>query len=339
MELLAKEFSNTLTRIEINGEKLDLAIEAHSEIRDYLESSPELENWGLNTVLIGSYARRTGIYPGKDVDIFAKLINLDTSTSPKYIHDTIFDILYDKYGDRAEKQRRSVKISFDYDSRNIEFSVDVVPAVKYGEKWAIPSSDIDLWELSDAPERWIRTDPEKFTEITQTINSTIQINDQGAYVPTVKLIKQIRKHWLDDNKPGGLFFELMTYWAFKNGLDGKSYGELVTNTLASIEVQLMNISTAPVLEPVLNIPLEPQPDASEISNAISVIKSLLEQAQKALSSDKCLAGSIWRKIFGENTRGMCFPIPEGCDEFGKKLFPIATVRSKGPKEAGGFGKD
>jgi len=339
MELLTKEFSETLIRIEINGEKLELAIDAHREINNYLSSVEKLKSWGLETILIGSYARRTGIYPGKDVDIFAKLTKLNTTTSPRIVHDTIYDILSEKYGNRVEKQRRSVKVSFDYDSRNIEFSVDVVPAVKHREIWAIPSQDIDLWDLSEATERWVATNPEKLTEITQAINNAIQINGQGAYVPTVKLIKQIRKHWLGENKPGGLFFEIMTYWAFNTGLEGKSFAELVTDVLESIEIQLRNISTAPIIEPALNIQFEPQPEASELSNAVSVIESILKQAQTALSSNKCLAGSIWRKIFGENTRGKCFPIPEGCDEFGKELFPIAAVHSKGPKEAGGFGED
>ena len=83
METLPNQFKDALSRIEIKGEKRARAIGAHSEIRSYLEENEILYKWGIDTVLIGSYARHTGIHPGHDVDVFSKLTNLDMKMEPK----------------------------------------------------------------------------------------------------------------------------------------------------------------------------------------------------------------------------------------------------------------
>jgi tRNA nucleotidyltransferase (CCA-adding enzyme) len=45
-------------------------------------------------VLIGSYARHTAIWPGKDVDVFTKLTRLSVgATNPRTIFEHVRDIL------------------------------------------------------------------------------------------------------------------------------------------------------------------------------------------------------------------------------------------------------
>lgn len=334
MSKLNTEFKTLISNIEINSRKIDFTIKAHTKVREVLNKSDQLQKWGLNDVLIGSYARKTGIYPGKDVDIFAKLENLNTTYSPKLIHDTIFNILQKEFGNRSSKQTRSVKISFNYPDDLIEFSVDIVPAVKYSDIWAIPSMDTEIWESGEEGEIWVKTNPEKLTKLTQQINSTNLLNGQGAYVPCVKMIKQIRANKLKDAKPGGLFFELMTYWAFQKGIVGESFEEIITNTISNIKQQLE--ASNPIIDPVLDTPFNPQPDYTTRSLFITTFNELEEKSKKALKDDICPAGVIWREIFGSNDKGVCFPIPEGCDEFGKKLAPIVAVSSKGSEEADGF---
>jgi hypothetical protein len=75
-------------------------------------------------------------------------------------------VLVAKYGKRAEPQRRAVKVSFGDDG----FSVDAVPAVKLGTRWALPNHDPDKWGNPD--ERWIETDPEKMTTLTEQRNKS-----------------------------------------------------------------------------------------------------------------------------------------------------------------------
>lgn len=336
MSKLKKEFSSLLSRIEINKTKVEFTVRAHTEVRDVLNESELLSEWGLNTVLIGSYARKTGIYPGKDVDIFAKLEKLDTSTSPTKIHNTLFEILEKKYGSRTTKQTRSIKISFGYPEHSVEFSVDIVPAVKYSSIWAIPSTKTELWETGSEQEIWVKTNPEKLTELTQLMNSKIKIDGKGVYVPTVKMIKQIRAHNLKDSKPGGFYFEIMTYWAFNEELKTNSIEEIVAITIKRLRQQIINLDSKPVIDPALMEPFNPQPDSSTKALFLEVLQNLENTTSSALGTDTCQAGAFWRKVFGKNERGVCFPIPDGCDESGKKLIPVSAILSKGPEEADSF---
>src|SRR5215217_7033129 len=102
METLPTQFNDALTAVEVNGKKRDRVIAAHKEIRELLEADKQLCDLGVDTILIGSYARHTGIYPGKDVDIFVKLTKLTTeSTRPATVYNRVRDVLVDHYGDRA----------------------------------------------------------------------------------------------------------------------------------------------------------------------------------------------------------------------------------------------
>lgn len=40
-----------------------------------------------------------------------------------------------------------------------DFDVDVVPAVHWGDHYAIPEVDPDSWASDDIADRWRRTDP------------------------------------------------------------------------------------------------------------------------------------------------------------------------------------
>ena len=97
-ETLPDRFRSALTIIEVSGDKAKRAQEAHAELRDHLAAAPTLIERGVQTLLIGSYRRQTGIYPGKDVDVFVKLTKLDTSTSPADAFAAVRDALTAVYG-------------------------------------------------------------------------------------------------------------------------------------------------------------------------------------------------------------------------------------------------
>ncbi len=332
MEKLPQQFKDALSRIEIKGEKRERAIKAHSEIRSYLEERELLRQWGIDTVLIGSYARHTGIHPGNDVDVFSKLANLDARVDPNDVYEALVDILLARYGERVHPQSRSIKVLFPFDGD--DFGVDIVPAVRIGNRWGIPRRDRDQWADPDYSARWVETDPEKLSELTSEMNSVLKVDGQGAYVPTVKLVRQTRCHHLGDKKPGGLYFELLTYWAFDMGIKGDSFAEIFTASLRSIASQLT--ASKPLIDPVLGRPYSPEPDPIDRAAAAATFVGLTQKAEEACMADRCPAAIIWRHILGSNSRGQCFPLPPGCDEKGKEIKEVARVAAIGPREASGF---
>jgi hypothetical protein len=180
MHELAEQFQGALSLIEISDERRCYAAEAHAEIRSFLEGDEQLRTWGVDTALIGSYARKTGIHPGKDVDVFTKLTKLAVEdTDPGTIFEAVRKILVEEYQGRAEPQNRSVKIDFERDG--FEFSVDVVPAVRLNSRWAIPRRNREVWDQPD--ERWVETNPEYLGELTTKLNDKLKVGSQGAYVP------------------------------------------------------------------------------------------------------------------------------------------------------------
>lgn len=56
------------------GDRALIAIAAHVEVRSVLRAAPRLRAHKLDDVLIGSYARRVSTWPGKDVDVFGRLM-------------------------------------------------------------------------------------------------------------------------------------------------------------------------------------------------------------------------------------------------------------------------
>lgn len=100
---LEEQFKGALRRLELH-EKRNRAIAAHTEIRGLLERDALLSSWGVETVLIGSYARDTAIYPGKDVDVFTKLPKLDMSMNPRTVFEGVRDVLVATYADRLDPE-------------------------------------------------------------------------------------------------------------------------------------------------------------------------------------------------------------------------------------------
>lgn len=89
METIASGFAQAVQNVTVHGEKRERAIAAHTEVRDLLEADGELSEWGINTRLIGSYARQTSRYPGKDVDVFLRFTDLSVRHSPEKIYNAV----------------------------------------------------------------------------------------------------------------------------------------------------------------------------------------------------------------------------------------------------------
>jgi hypothetical protein len=324
VEALASEFEDALKRIQVDAQP---AQKTQEEVRSVLEGDNQLQKLGVDTILIGSYSRNTGVHPAKDVDIFAKLPQLDTSTPPNEVFELVRNALTKHYGSRAKPQARSVKIDFPD-----EFCADVVPAVRFGSQWAIPAAKPELW--ANAEKRWIRTDPEKLGQLTVARNSTPTVGSRGAYVPVVKLMRQTRRHHLKKAKPGGLYVEILTYWAFEGmATPGSTYAEIFAFTLRSAAEQL---GRGVVTDPALDSVYSPAPSPIELATASAKFAELASKSEEALRVDRCQAAVNWRYILGDNPDGPCFRLPDGCDEFGRVVPAVTAVVGRGSNEARPF---
>ena len=333
MATLRSQFDRALTNIQINGDKADRAVAVQSEVRDVLEADVQLRAWGVDTKLIGSYGRNTGIYPGKDVDVFVKLTALDTNAPPQAVYDAVWDALAREYGTRAEAQDRSIKVDFS-DSGSpggpSPFFADAVPAVHAGQHWAIPARDRDLW--SSNADRWVVTDPERFGELSaalSTSTSSPSVGGRDAYKPIVKLMRQARRTHMGDRRPGGLFVEFATYEAWVLGqVAGHEWDPLFAQTLRQVAQRFATAHVLPLLDPALGTPVAPAVASEDLAHAAAVFSRLASLADSALAADDCQAAVKWREILGGNERAEhVFPLPAGCDANGNRIRQATVGRS------------
>lgn len=357
MHELTTQFIQAFSNIEL-GARRAVAIAAHLEVRGVLAGDPTLKAKGFETALIGSYARDLGIWPGKDVDVFGKFTELTIhDTAPETIYGDVLDPLARKYGGRVTPQARSVKVLYKPGSMparaflelagaptepDFEFSVDVVPAARWGRRWGIPNRDRDLWTVDPLEQRWVETDPETLNDLTEQRNADPTIAGRGVYLPSTKSTKQIRRRHLGDARPGGLYYEMIMYEAFTDGHfdDVESWADAITRAMASIADRLDQVGSDPVCDPVLDRPFQPTPDPQQLADAAAVFDRLASEARAALSvSDKCEAAAAWRRIFGERPDGTAvFPLPAGCREDGGVMPPLLANPLRGSDEPRGFGE-
>ncbi len=134
MPLLTSYFEGASSNIEPPYDDVANASAAHTEVRGVLEADSTLKEWGIDTVLIGSYSRHVSIRRVKDVDVFCKLPDVDASKSSREVLGEIVRVLRAAYGDRIGEQDRSVKVDFS----DFGLHVDAVPARPVGTCWEIP---------------------------------------------------------------------------------------------------------------------------------------------------------------------------------------------------------
>lgn len=356
MQKLTIQFTDAFSKIEL-GARRAVAMAAHAEVRALLARDDTLSRKGFETALIGSYPRDLGIWPGKDVDVFGKFTELTVDdTTPETIYNDVLNPLAAAYGERVTPQPRSVKVLYQPGSMparaflamfdapeapDFEFSVDVVPAARWEDRWGIPNRNPDLWAADTLQRRWVETDPEKLNDLTTELNAAPTISGRGVYLPVTKSIKQIRRHHLGDTKPGGLYYELIMHEAFTDGYfdDVDTWADAMARASTYVADRLGRAGSDPVCDPVLDRPFQPGPDPQQLAGATAVFERLADAAREALTaSDGCAAAAAWRRIYGQRPDGVAaFPLPPGCREDGSVMPPPVANPLRGSDEARGFG--
>jgi hypothetical protein len=345
METLPAQFNTAVSKVTISDDKKQRAIDAHTEVRELLEAEPVLKGWGITPLLIGSYGRQTARYPGKDVDIFLRFLNLGVRSDPAELYEAVARVLIAEYGlvnqgGRVTPQARSLKVGFAAPSAqaDLAFSVDAVPAVPWGSHWAIPNRDRSTWQ--NESDRWVKTNPVAFGDASQALSTSDKspvVNGRNAYKPIVRLLRQVRHVHLGEAKPGGLYVEVAAYESWQSGrVTGDSWAELFASSLHEVSRVFLTAASSGLLDPILRTPLKPALEPSDWLQASQTFGALAADAQGALRATPCAAAKIWRTILGTNDRGQVFPLPEGCSGDGMPVPVAAAVSATGPTRARGF---
>lgn len=316
MAHLKQQFRDALSSIEPGDDKVN-APEAHQLVRDALAADAKLTEYGVSSVLIGSYKRNVSIKRVKDVDVFVRLPDVPSDVTSKDILDRFFTVLHGEFGSdadghrRTKRQDRSLQVSFpEYD-----LYVDAVPARPHwdGETWEIP-------QKGDA-DKWVRTNPEQLTSLSSKMNAA----HDGFYIPTVKLLRQTRRSVLGGGaKPGGFFIEMATFQAFASGLvSGNDHAEYYVSALEEVSKIIDNYVTygIGVNDPTL--------DGYTISiratdDQLDAAKKRFADAAKAaggalVEEDEGKSALAFQKLLGRNGDDeMVFGMPPGFNDDGSK---------------------
>lgn len=355
------------------AERALVAIAAHVEVRSVLHGSQALRDRGLEEVLVGSYARKVSIWPGKDVDVFGRLMAESVeSLSPDDAYRLFDDALqtFDRQG-RLTRQPRSLNIGFgpgrypsadfirtaaeeyeweasrvsrvisNVDRLGFEFSVDVVPAVRWDRHYGIPDvSRQEPWAEPQRTGQWLRTNPVQLLDESRERNRDLLIAGTGAFVPTVKALKQVKSAHLDDTKPSFLYYEFALHEGFANGhVTGDSWADVTASALTFLADRFGRTDRDPVCDPVLLEPYQPAPSHAQLSEICTTLDRLARSSRRAVTTQhRCQAAIEWRQILGRNERVEdVFPLPPGCRSDGAAMGATAANLATGGTAERSFG--
>lgn len=338
MATLATQFKAALGRIEPEEDAKNAA-DAHKQVSAALKADDRLKGLGISPFLIGSYGRDVSIKRIKDVDVFARLEKATSSLRPGDILDHVTDVLEDAFPARVERQHRSVKVEFsDYD-----LSVDVViarPCVDHPhDHWQIPEK-ID----EDGRASWVETNPTEMGELTTAANKDFLLSadnpDSGVYVPMVKLIRQVRRTWVND-QPGGYYFEVLTFHAFQDlQPDRNTVAEYLCIILREVADRLDEYANEGPDDPTLDDrTIKTKATPEQIEAAADRISAAADLAEEALGeADPCKSAVKWRELLGQTQNvdepENVFPLPEYCNADGTTKSSSTRVKGAPAVPAG-----
>ncbi len=346
MATLGPEFAQAIRHVTVRDEKLELAIAAHTEIRELLKADEELREWGINPFLIGSYGRQTARYPGKDVDVFLRFTELSARHDPGKIYNAVQRVLVAEYGlkdedpnGRVTLQARSLKIDFpDPEEPGRHF---VLRRRRTGRAPARPLGHPQPRSqgVGQGRPRWIKTDPIQFDKDTNDLSIATwspQVGGDNAYRPVVRLLRQVRHVHLGTSVQEVCLSRWRRSTCGRPGWCRAPPGLSCSPPLSSRSRESSPSTSERVARPRVRHPDEARARSWCVDGGRAAFNGLATVARQALEADRCLAAKIWRDILGTNDRGQVLMLPDGCDANGFPLDAISAVTAVGSDQPRGF---
>jgi hypothetical protein len=216
-------------------------------------------------------------------------------------------------------------------------TVDAVPARPCGDHWELPSRP-------DARATWVETNPTELGRLTTNMNTDTRypkLGSQGVYVPTVKMVRQVRRAQLGKTPPGGLFLEICAYWVFDNGLSTQSsWAGYLATTLRGIADLLVDVVDDGLEDPTLpGSFITTKATDKELQDASDGFGQAADLAEKALAEkDDCKSAVLWTQLLGDNDNGAVFELPANCNVDGTTRTAATLITPGATRVPAGTGR-
>ncbi|GAB4574713.1 MAG: hypothetical protein Kow0077_22660 [Anaerolineae bacterium] len=317
-------FDTFLSNLEPDTKAVNHAVEAHTYVRDCLQTDSKLAEVITGSFLYGSYKRHTAVGDIKDVDIviLADLDTTDPDNDPQKVLRRFKAALGECYEDpETAYQRRSIRVDEPLpDHDGVELTLDIIPAVVQttaDDPLLVPDRDL---------KEWIPSHPRGHLKHTTKLNS--EECSQGRYVPLVKMMKwwwkyqcEVKQPDVERPKPKGFWVECLTGENFDP--TQKDWADHFITVLTNISLKYSGISAVPTL-------LDPGLPGEIIKTSMSLeefqffLECVNESLKLAIAArdeiDNLQSSELWRQVFGE-----MFPLhdPEEAEETRKAASALA----------------
>lgn len=294
------EVDALLTRIRPAQERLQLAHNLPTALRDHLRTSARIQTAPPHTRLGGSYARHVSTHQIKDVDILVLVDGSYRRLGPQRLLDDLETAVKGFAARRKpgrverRRQRRSVRVTFSDE----EFYVDLVPAMA-------PEGPDGVLQIPDREEdRWVRTASLRYG----TLFSDLNAQAGGKLVHLVLLLRHWQLERCRNVRVKGFWLEALAVHLLRAGrfnAINRSLLEVTADAFDALYAYCLTAKrggTVPVIpDPVLNTNVA----ALWAKNEFDAFFDRLDDAHTSLGSARA-AGTendailAWQEIFGSS---------------------------------------
>lgn len=282
-------FSELLSDIEPSATTKKNSSNAHTAVREHLQSHDSFKTRWEGDFLAGSYSRNTAIRPKKDGDSYERpdvdiiiVTNFEAGDDPDDVLEEVKVALEEEY-EVERVNKRSVKIV------TSTAEMDVVPVRKSGDIFQIPCRELGAWKDTNPPGHndWSSEQNDRF---------------DSRFKPMVKLFKWWRRENNTGKRPKGFVMEVLVSLHAPD--DENHYGEAFARMLENIHAAYGDLADKGE-KPTIDDPGLPGNDIlSKVSitdwkNFMQRVRTHADYARRAQEEeDMEEATRLWRKLFG-----------------------------------------